>query len=171
VAAVRRVIVGAHGSPGSLQALRYATDEARRRDVALLAVIAWIPPGGDITERRHSSPYLRQLWRESASSQLRIAFNEGLGGIPADLDVELHVERGEAGPVLVDIANQRDDLLVIGTGRRTGLGRVFRCPVARYCLAHARCPVLAIPPSALMDEMGHGLRSWHLRRRALLPDP
>jgi len=30
--------------------------------------------------------------------------------------------------------------------------------------------VLAVPPSALMDEMSHGPRSWHLRRHALIPD-
>jgi hypothetical protein len=47
---------------------------------------------------------------------------------------------------------------------------MFHCSVGRYCLAHAKCPVLAIPPSALMDEIGHGLRSWHLRRRVLIPD-
>jgi hypothetical protein len=41
--------------------------------------------------------------------------------------------------------------------------------VARYCVAHAKCPVLAIPPSALMDEMGRGLRSWQ-RRHALIPN-
>ena len=46
---------------------------------------------------------------------------------------------------------------------------MFRRSVARYCLAHAKCPVLAVPPSALMDEMGHGLRSWQLRRHALHP--
>jgi hypothetical protein len=42
--------------------------------------------------------------------------------------------------------------------------------VSRYCLAHAKCPVLAVPPSALMDEVGHGLRSWQFRRHALIPD-
>jgi hypothetical protein len=42
--------------------------------------------------------------------------------------------------------------------------------VSRYCLAHARCPVLAVPPSALMDEMSHPLHSWHIRRHELLPD-
>jgi len=31
----------------------------------------------------------------------------------------------------------------------------------------AKCPVLAVPPSALMDEVGHGLKSWHLRRHVL----
>ena len=79
------------------------------------------------------------------------------------------MERGETGPVLVDIASQREDLLVIGTGRRAGLRRLFHSPVGRYCLARAKCPVLAVPPSLLMDEVGHGLRSWHLRRHVLLP--
>ncbi len=168
--AVGRIIVGVHGSLGSLQALRYAADEARLRGVPLLPVTAWVPPGGDIAERRHSSPYLRKIWREDAWQRLWAAFDAGLGGVPADLRVEPHVARGEFGPVLVDIADQPDDLLIIGTGRRPGLGRALRRSVSRYCLAHAKCPVLAIPPSALMDEMSHGLRSWQLRRHALIPD-
>jgi nucleotide-binding universal stress UspA family protein len=167
--AVRRVIVGVHGSLGSLQALRYAADEARQRDVPLLPVIAWIPPGGDMAERRHSSPYLRKIWREAAWERLCTAFDDGLGGFPADLQLEPHVERGETGPVLVDVASQAEDLLVIGTGRRARLARMFRGSVGRYCLAYAKCPVLAVPPSALMDEVGHGLRSWHLRRHDLIP--
>ena len=169
MATVRRVIVGVHGSLGSLQALRHAADEARQRDVPLLPVIAWVPPGGDLSERRHSSPYLRKIWRDAAWERLTAAFDDGLGGMPADLRVEPHVERGETGPVLVDIAGQPEDLLIVGTGRRRTVGRMFRRSVARYCLAHARCPVLAVPPSALMDEMSHGLRAWHIRRHALIP--
>jgi nucleotide-binding universal stress UspA family protein len=164
---VRRVIVGVHGSLGSLQALRYAAEEARQRDVPLVPVIAWVPPGGDLAERRHSSPYLRKIWREAAWERLRTAFDDSLGGFPADLKVEPHVERGEPGAVLVDVANQQEDLLIIGPGRRALLRRLFRGSVGRYCLAHAKCPVLAVPPSALMDEVGHGLRSWRLRRHVL----
>ena len=166
---VRRIIVGVHGSLGSLQALRYAADEARQRDVPLLAVNAWLPPGGEMAERRSPSAYLRKIWRDAASERLLAAFDAGLGGIPADLHVEPQISRGETGPVLVDTADQPDDLLIIGTGRRAGIGRVLHRSVSRYCLAHARCPVLAVPPSALMDEMSHGLRSWHLRH-ALIPD-
>ena len=166
---VRRIIVGVHGSLGSLQALRYAADEARQRDVPLLAVTAWLPPGGEMAERRSPSAYLRKIWRDAASERLLAAFDAGLGGIPADLHVEPQISRGETGPVLVDTADQPDDLLIIGTGRRAGIGRVLHRSVSRYCLAHARCPVLAVPPSALMDEMSHGLRSWHLRH-ALIPD-
>jgi hypothetical protein len=71
--------------------------------------------------------------------------------------------------VLVDVANQPEDLIVVGTGRRGALSRLLRRSVARYCVTHAKCPVLAIPPSALMDEMGRGLRSWQ-RRHALIPN-
>jgi nucleotide-binding universal stress UspA family protein len=170
VPTVRRIIVGVHGSLGSLQALRYAADEARQRNVPLLAVTAWVPPGGDLAERRHSSPYLRKIWRDAAWERLWAAFDAGLGGVPADLTIEPQVARGETGPVLVEAADRSDDLLIIGTGRRAGVGRVLHRSVSRYCLAHARCPVLAVPPSALMDEMRHPLRSWQLRRHALIPD-
>ena len=167
---VRRIIVGVHGSLGSLQALRYAADEARQRDVPLLPVIAWVPPGGDLAERRHSSPYLRKIWRDDARRRLSAAFDVGLGGLPVDLQVEPLVERGEFGPVLVQVADQPDDLLIIGTGRRAGLGRALHRSVSRYCLAHAKCPVLAVPPSALMAELGNGRmkRSWSLRGPRLL---
>jgi nucleotide-binding universal stress UspA family protein len=169
VPAVRRIIVGVHGTLGSLQALRYATDEARQRDVALVPVTAWVPPGGDLAERRHPSPYLRKIWRDAAWQRLWDAFNDGLGGVPGDITVQPAVVRGDAGAVLVDIASSAEDLLIIGTGRRSRVGRRLRRSVGRYCLAHAQCPVLAIPPSSLMNEMSHGLRTWHPWRHVDVP--
>jgi len=152
-----------------LQALRYAAEEARHRDVPLVAVITWLPPGGDLAERRAPSPYLRKIWRDAARDRLLNAFDAGLGGFPSDLYVEPHVVRGEAGPVLVDSAGEPGDLLVIGTGRR-GLRRTMSRSVSRYCLARARCPVVAVPPSALMEETARGIRLWPLKHRALVPD-
>ena len=170
MSAVRRVVVGVHGSLGSLQALRLAADEARVRGAVLMPVIAWTPPGGDFAERSHPSPYLRRLWREAARQRLAEAFDAGLGGPPDDLPVLARVERGEAGPVLVDVADAPDDLLVVGSGRRAPVTRALRKSVGRYCLAHAKCPVLAVPPSALMEELGHGRlpRSWSRRGRRTL---
>ena len=169
MSAVRRIVVGVHGSLGSLQALRYAAEEARERSVPLVPVIAWIPPGGDLGERSHPSPYLRHVWADAAKQRLIAAFEAGLGGLPGDVPVELCVARGETGAVLVDIASKPGDLLVIGTGRRSLVGRALCRSVGRYCLAHAKCPVLAVPPSALMDEVSRGHR-LRLRRRALVPD-
>jgi nucleotide-binding universal stress UspA family protein len=171
VRAVRRIVVGVHGSLGSLQALRWAAEEAQERRVPLAAVIAWIPPGGDFAERSHPSPYLRKIWQEEAVKRLTEAFDAGLGGVPDDVPVQLQVERGETGPVLVDVARQPGDLLVIGTGRRNPVGRALHKSVGRYCLAHACCPVIAVPPSALMEELGRGLRPWSRRgRRVLVPE-
>jgi nucleotide-binding universal stress UspA family protein len=171
VVAVRRIVVGVHGSLGSLQALRWAAEEARERRLPLEPVIAWVPPGGDAAERAHPAGQLRKVWRDAALGRLMAAFDEGLGGVPDDIGIKLRVERGDTGPVLVDVADQPGDLLVIGTGRRSPLSRALRRSVGRYCLAHAGCPVLAVPPSALMHEMRHGLLPWPLRsRRVLVPD-
>jgi Universal stress protein family len=79
------------------------------------------------------------------------------------------VLRGAAGPELVSLASQPGDLLVIGGGRRTALTRLVCCPVARHCLAHAHCPVLAVPPPDLAQHAGHGLRGWAFRHRGLDP--
>jgi nucleotide-binding universal stress UspA family protein len=173
VRAVRRIIVGVHGSLGSLQALRWAADEARERQVPLSPVIAWIPPGGDFAERSHPSPYLRKVWHDAAFKRLSEAFEEALGGVPDDLQVQARVERGEPGPVLVDVADKPGDLIVIGSGGRNPLLRALHRSVGRYCLAHAHCPVLSVPPSALMDELGHGRlkpRSWSMRDLEVSPE-
>jgi nucleotide-binding universal stress UspA family protein len=167
VLAERRILVGVHGSLGSLQALRYAAEQARQAEARLVAVVAWVPPGGDLAERRQPVYSLRQIWRDAARGRLQDAFDQGLGGLPADLAVERVVVRGPAGPVLVDAADRPGDLLVVGTGRR-GLRRWIRRSVSRYCLAHAHCPVVAIPPSDLMEEAGRGLHLWP--RRGVSPE-
>ncbi len=167
---VRRVIVGASGSPGSLRALRYAEDLARHSDAMLIPVLAWAPPGGDLAERRAPCPALRELWQESARQRLADALAMAWGGTPAGLTVRPLVERGEPGPVLVDVAYSGDDLLVVGAGRRGTLRRFRSGRVSYYCLSHARCPVLAIPPADLADGLRHGLRGWGFRRRELTVD-
>jgi hypothetical protein len=45
--------------------------------------------------------------------------------------------------------------------------RVRHGRVSRYCLAHARSPVLAVPPSALSDRAARSLHAWSFRRRPL----
>lgn len=163
---VRRVIAGVSGSPGSLQAMRHAAGLARTHEAILIPVLAWMPPGGDFADRSHPSTYLRQLWREAARRRLWQAIELALGGVPDDVRFDSLVLRGEAGPVLVSVACNEDDVLVVGTGRRGAVARMLACRVSRYCLAHARCPVIAVPPSDLA-RLGHGLRGWAMRHRGL----
>src|SRR3984957_8875602 len=158
-----RLVVGTSGSPGSLPALRYAHDLARRSDIPLVAVLAWVPPGGDLAERRWPSVYLRRIWADAARQRLSQALDLAWGGQPG-VDVESVIIRGEPGPALLDIASSRDDLLIVGAGRRGALIRLRHGSVSRYALAHARCPVLAVPPASAGD-LGLGKSRWTLRHR------
>jgi nucleotide-binding universal stress UspA family protein len=167
VEGISRVIVGASGSPGSLRALRYAEDLARAFDAILMPVHAWTPPGGDIADHRAPCGYLRRIWQAEAARQLQDAMTTAWGQSPAGLPVRTVVRRGEAGWVLVSTANCRGDLLVVGAGRRHTMTRIASGKVTRYCLAHATCPVLAVPPPALEQDIGHGLHGWVFWHRPL----
>jgi nucleotide-binding universal stress UspA family protein len=171
VTAISRVIVGVSGTPGCLPAMRYAAEVARAHDAPLVPVLAWVPPGGDLADRSHPSPVLRQVWAESARQRLDSALHTAFGGLPAGVLTQPVVIRGQPGQSLVGVACEAGDLLVIGAGRRTRVSRALVSGVSRYCLAHAACPVLAVPPSRLDGELGRlGVRGWALRRRALRTD-
>jgi hypothetical protein len=69
--------------------------------------------------------------------------------------------------VLVSLACQPADVLLVGAGRRSAAGWMAFSKVTRYCLAHAQCPVLAVPPPELARELGRGRLTRMLRHRAL----
>ena len=153
-----RVVVGVGGSDGSLAALRRAAFEARRSGRPLVAVLAWAPPGGESGYRRAPCPQLAKVWEENAVERLRTAFDEGLGGRPGDLRLQPMVIRAEAGHALCMTADDPSDLLVVGAGRRGALARLTRAGVSRFVLAHAVCPVLAVPPVVLPRGAERALR-------------
>ena len=149
--------------------MRYAQSLARHHDVPLIPVLAWVPPGGDLADRRHPCAALRKVWREAAEERLQTALREAWGGIPLGLEVRPMVVRGDPGLALVQLASSPGDLLVIGAGRRGWWARMWHGRAGRYCLAHARCPVLAVPqPTA--REMGLGCARWVRRRWELTLD-
>lgn len=160
---VRRVIAGVSGSAGSLAALRSAAAMARTEDAVLMPVLAWVPPGGDLADRRFPCEELRVAWRKAAQDRLWRAIGLAIGGPPDDVAFTPSIARGEAGEVLTSLATEPGDMLVIGAGRR-GPARLMACHVSRYCLAHARCPVIAVPPSDLAAHV-HGLHGRRLLHR------
>ena len=168
MSAPRRIIIGANGSPGSIRALRYAEDLAHFSGAVLVPVLAWTPPGGEMAERQAPSSELRRMWAAAARQRLGDAMDAAWGGRPAGLDVRAIVARGAPGPVLVGEAESGDDLLVLGTGRRGARSWLVSGRVTRYCLRHAACPVLAVPPAALSGPAG--LRGWAFRHRELTLD-
>lgn len=166
----RRVIVGASGSPGSLRALRYAEDLARTHGATLIPVFALLQPGGDLADPCLPPGYLRKVLRDGACQRLQNALIAAWGEVLDDPPVTPLVECGEAGPVLVKVARCPGDLLVVGAGHRRALGRMVGRRVSRYCLAHAQCPVLVIPPPALAREVGYARLVGVFWHRTLTPD-
>ncbi|MFE6868796.1 universal stress protein [Kitasatospora sp. NPDC057692] len=163
-----RVIVGVSGSLHSLTALHRAADEARDRGAVLVPVLAWTPAGGEYNYRLRPCPPLLRAWQAMADARLDQALEEAFGGLPAGVRVEPQVVRGEVGPVLTSLADRPDDLLVVGAGRhgalRTAVRRLFQGgSVSRYCLARARCTVLAVPPSDLQADLRALRRGVDLR--------
>ncbi|MEU7424763.1 universal stress protein [Streptomyces sp. NPDC040750] len=165
VSATARVVVGVSGSLGSVTALRRAAALARRLGSALWPVLAWEPPGGDPAARRSPACGLpTEEWQRLAKQRLAAVLEEIFGAAGPGVPMRPVIVRGTPGPALVAIADREDDVLVVGAGRR-GLQRAFSGRVSRHCLAHAGCPVLAVPPSPLESELltVHRRNTWHLR--------
>ncbi|MFE7274503.1 universal stress protein [Streptomyces sp. NPDC057623] len=161
-----RLVVGVSGSPGSLTALVRAADEARRRGAELWPVLAWEPPGGDLAARRSSAAaVLVEDWERLARERLLKALRDVFGGTCSGLPGQALVARGVPGPALIRIADREGDVIVVGAGRRGRLRRALWPSVGRYCLAHAACPVLMVPPSPLQAE----LEAVHRRNVFRLP--
>ncbi|WP_330299889.1 universal stress protein [Streptomyces sp. NBC_00503] len=149
-----RVVVGARGSLGSVTALHVAHAEARARDAELWVVLAWQPPlGGPGARRGGGGTPLLAASRDAAVERLREVLLTAFGGTPSGVTLAGLTVRGTPGAALVDSVRDPDDLLVVGTGPRGPLLRALRPSVSRYCLAHAPCPVLAVPPSPLRADL------------------
>ncbi|MFF5025416.1 universal stress protein [Streptomyces collinus] len=161
-----RVVVGVSGSPGSLTALARAADEARHRGAELWPVLTWQAPEGDLAARRFpASASMVPEWERLARERLLGALRDVFGGTGTGLAGQALVVRGAPGPALVRTADREDDMLLVGAGGRGRLHRALWPSVSRYCLAHAGCPVLAVPPSPLRAALATVHRRNALRLR------
>ncbi|MFI7289216.1 universal stress protein [Streptomyces anulatus] len=149
----QRIVVGVSGSPGSLAALHRATAEARDRNADLYAVLAWQLPGGGLGGRATYGINGLREYREAAVEDLRTILDGAFAVMRPGVTLSGLAVRGEPGAVLVEAAESADGLLVVGAGSRGRWLPALRPSVARYCLTHASCPVLAVPPNPLEAEL------------------
>jgi nucleotide-binding universal stress UspA family protein len=163
---IRRIIAGVSGRPGCLPALRYAADLARAWDAAFVPVHAWLRSGPELAVCQLPYDHLGEEENDAAWQRLWCSLEMAFGGFPPD--AQPLASRGSAGVVLVGTASRAGDVLVIGTGRRGAVSRLRHGTVSRYCLAHAGCPVIAIPPPELDRAVARGVRGW---RRRQAPGP
>ena len=146
-------MVGVDGSDASLEALRWAAEEARLRSAPLVAVCAWsfIPaqpigdpgmlamPAGDLAG---------QLGAESEAAQaaLEAAVSEALGAEPG-IQVDQKLVEGDASDALV-AESESAELLVVGSHGRSGLKAALLGSVSRHVVSHAVCPVVVVKASS-----------------------
>jgi nucleotide-binding universal stress UspA family protein len=153
-----RVVVGVTGSTSSGAALRRAVHEARRTGSVLVPVFAWEPPGGEALYRLAPEPALAALWETRAEARLASALGAALGSRPDDLVVEPLVVRAPAAFALDKLADQGNDLLVLGAGSRRRLARMLRGRVRRQTAARAHAPILLVSPPASPRRVRRELR-------------
>lgn len=140
---MERIVVGVDGSDAGREALRWALDEAKRRNAIVEAVHAWHQPGV------MSYGYLEQIdlspFEEDARKVLDTAVDTV--AVPGDPAVERRLIPGGAASVLVEEAKGAD-LLVVGSRGRGGFTGLMLGSVSQQAAHHAPCPVVIIPPAA-----------------------
>jgi nucleotide-binding universal stress UspA family protein len=135
------VVVGVDNSPASKAALRLAAQEARWRQVPLVAVTAYEPPIGPVGGYPQAAKHTETEERASAEAELRATVDDELGDQASQAD--LRISAGLAGRVIIDAARQTRAQLVV-LAARPGKS-AMPGTVSQYVLLKARCPVTIVP--------------------------
>jgi len=146
-----RILVGVDTSPESVEALRRAAEEAKRRDATLEVAYVFPPP-----EQVTAWPVLPEKGADKAPKveKLRAEADEKLGEWLKESDVDLsgiEVERNviadrKTASALIERSKDAD-LVVVGSRGRGGFAGLRLGSVSEQVTRHARCPVLVIRKS------------------------
>jgi nucleotide-binding universal stress UspA family protein len=142
------VMVGVDGSDASVDALRWAVDEAARRDARLEAVYVYALPseaGWYVGGHPTVIPPEKEAVIASAKSELDRAVTRGVGDATGTPLATVVVADSSPARGLARAARHAD-LLVVGAHHVSGLGRLFGSTTAGL-LRHAECPVVVVPES------------------------
>ena len=139
------VVVGDDGSDGAAEAVRYARDEARRRNSVLHVVRAWsilstsppadVPPGFAASLTEYESAALTE-------EKTRV---EHLLGADPGVPVEIHCVHSPATQALI-VASETADVLVVGSRGLGGFRSLVLGSTAEQVLRHAHGPVVVVRP-------------------------
>jgi nucleotide-binding universal stress UspA family protein len=142
------IVVGVDGSDSARSAVRFALDEAVRREAQLRVVWAFPPPESWATAYGMPAPPPLDELTTDLEREGRKLVDEVVGeGDPAAADVPVTVQAllGSPGKVLVEQA-QNADMLVIGHRGRGGFRSVVLGSVGLHCVLHATVPVTIVRP-------------------------
>jgi nucleotide-binding universal stress UspA family protein len=133
------IVVGADGSQGSRNALRWAIDEAATHKGRVRVIHAW------------TSPYdwQSEVLYPAAEGKLHTRAEERLektvAGIdPGDVTVDAKLVEGDPRRILPDAA-RNSDLLVVGSDMHGRITEMLLGSVSSFCAHHASGPVVVVP--------------------------
>ncbi len=130
------IVVGVDGSELSLQAVRWAAEQARVTKAGLLAVTGYEIPWTILV----APTYTEADYDRDAREVLDRAVAEALGPEPA-VPVEKRLVQKRPAHALTEAAVGAQ-LLVVGSHGRGELPGMHLGSVATFCVHHAPCPVL-----------------------------
>lgn len=143
------VVVGIKQTGHHRAALQLAAREARYREAALVAVMAYggNPALGTPAGRPAGALHSTDEARFAAESALQVALADALGDQAGQ--VEQQVISGPAGRNLVEVARATGaQLLVLAGG---GTASVLPGTTSQYILRKAPCPILIVPETTSAD--------------------
>lgn len=137
---MKTIVVGVDGSEGSLQALRWALDEARLRGDSVEVVHSWhVAYYGDATGM---VPYPGEVMKESADAVLADVL-AAVASDAAGITMTGRIELGSAANTLI-AASEQADLVVVGRRGHGGFMTLIIGSVAQQVAAHAHSPVVIV---------------------------
>jgi nucleotide-binding universal stress UspA family protein len=143
--ATHRVVVGIDGSPSSLDALRWATEEAALRHAELIVVHAWQLPYGGV-HPFVGDAYDTALFQRAADGVVDEALAHT--DAPGRVSVSRRVVNEQPARAIVEGAATAD-LAVVGARGLGGFAGVLLGSVSQHVARHATCPVVVVrPPSS-----------------------
>lgn len=141
------ITVGVDGSEPSDMALRFAIEEASRRNAVIRAVTIWeasalYTAGGiaDLVDWRYEE------YSDTARAVQNEVINEALQSIPVDQQpqMERRVVQGDPGYALVEVSGDIE-LLIVGTEHKGLLKRMTLGSISSYCTRYSQIPVVVVP--------------------------
>jgi nucleotide-binding universal stress UspA family protein len=139
---MKGIVVGIDGSPGSLDALGWAAEEARARGVPLRAVFAWSYPLYAYSGYVAVPP--DAPFEDAAGAAMRQAMAEARSRFDLDgVDVSFELVKGTPAEVLIE-ASRGAGLVVVGRRGRGGFTGLLLGSVSGTVTAHAHCPVVVV---------------------------
>jgi nucleotide-binding universal stress UspA family protein len=141
-----QIVVGVDGSEHSVDALRWAADEARLRGCPLWAVASFSTPLMS-TGYEVAAPDPADL-AAASNTMLQAAVDTVRSSGELDgIDVVTEVLEGHAGEQLIRMS-EKADLLVVGARGHGGFLGLLMGSVTTYVVNHSLCPVVVVRTAA-----------------------